>query len=92
VLAGQQFGEQKLDMHAGDTLAMFTDGMTDARDPDNERYGRARLAASINEAARSSDDVSAQDVVKDAIGRVRRFANGAKLPDDQTIVVLRVRS
>ena len=91
VLPGQSFGEQKLTMNVGDTLAMFTDGMTDARDFGDQRYGRARLVRSVYDSVRANAGISAPQLVKEVVWGVRRFAGLAKLPDDQTIVVLRVR-
>ena len=40
-----------LDLAVGDTLVLYTDGMTDARDPDGERFGEERLRAAIDAAA-----------------------------------------
>ncbi|MFI4882596.1 MAG: PP2C family protein-serine/threonine phosphatase [Phycisphaerales bacterium JB064] len=91
VLPGQVFGEERVPLQAGDTLAMFTDGMTDARSFDGQRYGRPRLAKSVHEAVQNTPDISAAQLVKEVVWGVRRFAGLAKMPDDQTIVVLRVK-
>lgn len=91
VLPGQVFGEERVSLCAGDTLAMFTDGMTDARSFEGQRYGRARLARSVYEALRNTPDISAAQLVKEVVWGVRRFAGLAQMPDDQTIVALRVR-
>ena len=91
VLPGQAFEEERLTLRAGDTVAMFTDGMTDARDFGGQRYGRARLAHGVAEAARMTPGISAAQLVKEVVWGVRRFAGLAQMPDDQTIVVLRVK-
>lgn len=91
VLPGQVFGEERVPLMGGDTLAMFTDGMTDARHFDGQRYGRARLARSVYDAVSANPDISASALVKEVVWGVRRFAGLASVPDDQTIVVLRVR-
>ncbi|MEQ8844217.1 MAG: SpoIIE family protein phosphatase [Phycisphaerales bacterium] len=91
VLPGQAFSEERRTLRAGDTLAMFTDGMTDARNFEEERYGRDRLVRSIVDAVHGSPEISAAQLVKEVVWGVRRFAGLAKMPDDQTIVAMRVR-
>ncbi len=92
VLPGQVFGEERVPLFDGDTLAIFTDGMTDARHFDGHRYGRARLAHSVYDSVSAKPDISASALVKEVVWGVRRFAGLAQIPDDQTIVVLRVRA
>lgn len=91
VLPGQSFVEDRVPLRASDTVAVYTDGMTDARDFDGQRYGRKRLAASIEATLRATPDISAGALVREAVWGVRRFAGLAQMPDDQTIVVLRVK-
>lgn len=91
VLAGQVFGEERVPLLGGDTLVMFTDGMTDARNFAGERYGRARLTRSVYEAVSRNPDIGAASLVKETVWGVRRFAGLASMTDDQTIVALRVR-
>jgi sigma-B regulation protein RsbU (phosphoserine phosphatase) len=91
VLPGQVFDEERVPLLGGDTLVMFTDGMTDARNFDGERYTRKRLTQSIFRAVSADPDISAAAMVKEVVWGVRRFAGLAAMPDDQTIVVLRVK-
>lgn len=91
VLPGQVFSEERVRLGTGDTVAVYTDGMTDARDFDGRRYGRGRLASSLEATLRASPEISAGALVREAVWGVRRFAGLAQMPDDQTIVVLRVK-
>lgn len=91
VLPNQTFGEERVPLFAGDTIVMFTDGMTDARDFESVRYGRPRLTRSVYETVSRDPEVSAASLVKEVVWSVRRFAGLAPMTDDQTIVALRVR-
>lgn len=91
VLPGQVFDEERVPLLGGDTLVMFTDGMTDARNFDGQRYTRKRLTHSVFDTVSANPDISAAAMVKEVVWGVRRFSGLAKIPDDQTIVVLRVR-
>ncbi|GAG93539.1 unnamed protein product, partial [marine sediment metagenome] len=42
-----EFGEKTLSLHEGDLLVMYTDGATEAVDPQNEEFGSERLVAMI---------------------------------------------
>lgn len=91
VLPGQIFDEERVPLLGGDTLVMFTDGMTDAQHFDGQRYGRSRFARSVFDAVSANPDISAAAMVKEVVWGVRRFSGLAEMPDDQTIVVLRVK-
>jgi len=68
---------------AGDTLAVYTDGLIEVRRDDGEEFGVERLIEIVSRA--SSDE--AEVVVKRALDDVTGFAPG-RLRDDATIVLL----
>jgi serine phosphatase RsbU (regulator of sigma subunit)/CHASE2 domain-containing sensor protein len=73
-------------LQSGDLLCLVTDGVTDAQNPDGERYGSERLQQLL---ARQPIGVSAQTLV-DAIGAdLRTFIASAEPADDLTILALR---
>lgn len=74
----------EIDMHPGDTLVMFTDGLLEARNGDGELYGEKRAAIL---AARFSDE-SPELIVKALHNDSARFA-GDMLSDDIAIVAIR---
>ena len=76
--------ETHLVLARGDVLLFYTDGVTDARSPDGERFGDARLFEAL-EAARGG---SAHDVVATVRGRVDRFRATADPADDVTLVAI----
>ena len=74
--------EVETELRKGDQLVLYTDGVTDARGPSGERFGKARLLASI-EAARggTADDLVA--AIRDDVASFRSLVDPA---DDITIV------
>lgn len=68
---------------AGDTLAVYTDGLVEVRRDDGEEFGVERLIEIVCGA--SSDEAEA--IVKRALDEITGFARG-RLRDDATIVLL----
>ncbi|MGH8986341.1 MAG: PP2C family protein-serine/threonine phosphatase [Acidimicrobiia bacterium] len=68
---------------AGDTLAVYTDGLVEVRSDDGEEFGVERLIEIVSGA--SSDEAEA--IVKRALDEITGFAPG-RLRDDATIVLL----
>ncbi|MFC4297758.1 SpoIIE family protein phosphatase [Castellaniella hirudinis] len=79
--------EQKtLHLRPGDMLYLYTDGITEAFNPEGEVFGEARLAGLLR--AQPAD--AALDVLTDAvIADVRAFENGTDPTDDVTSLCLR---
>jgi sigma-B regulation protein RsbU (phosphoserine phosphatase) len=71
----------------GDALVLFTDGITEARNGDEDEYGDARLRAALGSASRPW---CAQSLVERTLDDVRQFAgDAATAHDDATVLVAR---
>jgi sigma-B regulation protein RsbU (phosphoserine phosphatase) len=81
-----QYGEETIRLHDGDLLVMYTDGVTEAVNPQDEQYGQERLAAAIKRARQSTP----QDVVREIREDLGVFGAGKPLADDTTLVVCRI--
>jgi serine phosphatase RsbU (regulator of sigma subunit) len=68
----------------GDTLFLFSDGITEAFNPDAEEFGNARLEAALD-AARGKD---AATLVADVLAATAAFVDGAEQSDDITALAL----
>jgi sigma-B regulation protein RsbU (phosphoserine phosphatase) len=66
----------------GDTILLYTDGVTEATDPQGEQFGQGRLAAFVSERA----DMPAKELVRGLWQELQRFADNRPLADDTTIV------
>jgi sigma-B regulation protein RsbU (phosphoserine phosphatase) len=71
-------------LNCGDRVVLFTDGLTEARNPDDEEFGEARLiAAAIEHRWCSAPAMQAR--LSDAVAS---FCGGGCLQDDATLIVL----
>ncbi len=69
----------------GDSLFIFTDGVTEAMRADGTMYGSERLLSKLN-----SLDCSAEDTVRAVREDIRSFVEGNEMSDDITMFNLRV--
>jgi sigma-B regulation protein RsbU (phosphoserine phosphatase) len=72
-------------LHPGDTLVFYTDGITEALDPDEKFYTTVRLANILGDMAGQS----AERIVRGVTQDVRTFCGAHEQADDLTLLVLR---
>ncbi len=88
VLAGMdgvQYKTQELQLTPGDIIYLYTDGVTEATDADNQLYGEERLLQAIN-SKEFEDMKSLCEFIK---ADVDSFADGAPQFDDITMIAFR---
>jgi phosphoserine phosphatase RsbU/P len=85
ILPDQAFGSETLELGAGDSLVLYTDGVTEAMDGANVLFGEERLQACFAEGAGPTAAHTVDLLLRD----VRAFAGGAPQSDDITILALR---
>jgi len=81
-----EFGEKTLSLREGDLLVMYTDGVTEAVDPQNEEFGSERLVAMIEQLYQSTP----KEVVRGIREGLENFCGGQPLADDTTVLVCRI--
>ncbi|MGM9758742.1 MAG: PP2C family protein-serine/threonine phosphatase [Parabacteroides sp.] len=86
-LEGFPYKNQSLTLHPGESLVLYTDGVTEAFNEANEEYGERRLESLL--AQESSG--AAEQLVKRIREHVRSFAGEATQSDDITLLVLHHR-
>ena len=79
------YEQAELPLQRGDRLVFYTDGITEARDPNGDEYGEERLMASALDVRRESADAIKTRLLDD----VNRFTGG-KFEDDATLIVVGV--
>lgn len=85
--AGCGFEEAGTSLTPGDTMLLYTDGITEATSVAGEMYGRERLLSCVRE-----DVPNAQHIIDCVEGKLHAFTGGRPQQDDQTLLAMRVRS
>ena len=86
VFEAQHYGEAEHRLEPGDTLVLYSDGISEAENEAGEMYGEARLAAILHRFA----DRSPEEVVNLILDDVRAFSGTRPPGDDTTLLVLRL--
>ncbi len=68
----------------GSTLLLFTDGLTDCRDPKGEPFGLERIKKTLGKLS----NINAQQVCDELLDTLRNYENGSKQDDDVTLVAI----
>jgi sigma-B regulation protein RsbU (phosphoserine phosphatase) len=82
--AGNYF-TTKIQMAPGDILLLYTDGLTEAQNRDNEEYGTERLV----ELVKSHHKIPPEELTQLCMEDLRKFLSGAPRTDDLAILVIR---
>jgi sigma-B regulation protein RsbU (phosphoserine phosphatase) len=82
---GQAYESTTLEVEAGDSLVLYTDGVSEAANAESVLFGDERLRACFESGAGQS----ASETVDRVLRAVRGFAGGAPQSDDITILAVR---
>lgn len=85
-LEGFKFTKQTIQLQPGDVIYLYTDGVTEANNPDKVLYSEARLGEVINK----SNQKYAKDICVDISKSIHEFVNGAEQSDDITMLCFRL--
>ncbi len=89
VLAGMdmvKYKEQELQLQPGDEIYLYTDGVTEAHNANNELFGENRLLESLN----STKGMSVEDICKKVKEDVDAFVCDAEQFDDITMLCVQL--
>jgi len=73
-----------LQLGAGDVLVVYSDGLTDARDKEDEMFGSRRLLKILRESAPLGSDA----IERNLLEAIRQFTDGTPQTDDITFLVV----
>ena len=85
VLDSARFSEHRLRLCTGDTLLLYTDGVTEAANPAEVLYGDARVAHVLTAAGAGS----CEQLVRSLLSDVARHSEGIAQSDDITLLAVR---
>jgi len=86
VRTGLRYPEDQVELAAGDTVALYTDGLTEARDPSGELFGLERLETALERCHRRPLDETLESVWSD----VAAFRAATEPGDDATLLLARL--
>jgi sigma-B regulation protein RsbU (phosphoserine phosphatase) len=78
----------RMELQHDDTLVLFSDGVTEAMDPDEQMYGVPRLRGVLD----GQQDASLDHLQKAVFESVRNFTRGTNQGDDITLLLVRYRA
>jgi serine phosphatase RsbU (regulator of sigma subunit) len=87
LIPGAEYVATRAKLQPGDVLILFSDGVTEAMDPDDELFGLTRL----REVLSGQHEASLELVQKAVLDSVENFTRGASQADDITLFLIRYR-
>jgi sigma-B regulation protein RsbU (phosphoserine phosphatase) len=88
IIEGISYEQARMQLGPGDTIFLFTDGVTEAMDVDGGMYGEEKLEEKLPSIGSSEPEELVSSVFED----VRAFATGAPQSDDITCLALRYKA
>ncbi|NCB05376.1 MAG: HAMP domain-containing protein, partial [Clostridia bacterium] len=86
VVPGKKYEGVTIPFASGDTLFLYTDGVTEALNPREELYGEERLRAALNE---SAGDAEPTGLIGDVTRALAQYVQGATQADDITMLAVK---
>ena len=85
VMKKAKYRNREFELHPGDCIFVYTDGVPEAMNPDNKMFGEDRLIITLNK----NRDAGPEELVRQVHAAVDDFANGAPQFDDITMLCCR---
>ena len=84
-MEGMHFAEHEFELRKGDTLFIYTDGVAEATNADNELYGTDRMLEALNKDPKAYPE----ELLKNVKDGIDEFVQGAEQFDDITMMALK---
>jgi phosphoserine phosphatase RsbU/P len=78
--------EDRIELHKGDVLVLYTDGITEAMDVSSDLFGDARLGRLIGE----HGHLDTADLRERILREIESFVGGADQHDDMTMILIKI--
>lgn len=85
ILENSKYQTFEAELAPGDMLALFSDGVTEARTADNDEFGESRLAGFLT----ARRDRPASQIIDELVTYVRDWSGEVVFADDFTMVIVR---
>ncbi|HSK70628.1 MAG TPA: SpoIIE family protein phosphatase [Pyrinomonadaceae bacterium] len=81
------YKQGEIELQPGDLLVGFTDGISEAMNPNEEEWGEDAMLEEIKRVT----EKPAEEILNYIVERADEFANGANQHDDMTMILIKVR-
>src|SRR5262245_37094698 len=81
-----QYEETSLQLHTGDVLVFYSDGVIEMRNDTGEEFGLRRLA----EIVRTNHEKTPEEIVKSVSAALAEFIGRVRPNDDRTMIVVKM--
>ena len=78
--------EERVDLSPGDVIVLYTDGITEAMNPDSDLFGESRLSRIVEEHGHLESGELRERIMRE----VEAFVGSADQHDDMTMILLKV--
>jgi sigma-B regulation protein RsbU (phosphoserine phosphatase) len=85
IFGNAEFGSRRFTLAPGESIVLYTDGLSEAQDASREQYGMERLIRTLACCARHTPE----EAIAACLADLAEFRAGAPLQDDLTLMVLR---
>ncbi|MBS1795377.1 MAG: SpoIIE family protein phosphatase [Acidobacteria bacterium] len=80
------YTQGEIQLEPGDLLVGYTDGISEAMNPDEEEWGEDAMLAEL----KAVYEKSSEEILDHIVAGADRFAAGAKQHDDMTMIIVRI--
>jgi sigma-B regulation protein RsbU (phosphoserine phosphatase) len=84
-MEGAPYSTERLVLEPGDAIFLYTDGVTEAMDPENLAFGEERLLKSLE----NCREAPVEEMIRFMMDDISQFVRGAHQSDDITMLVIR---
>lgn len=88
IFATAEYSCQQFQLEPGDRIAVYTDGLTEARNGAGEEYGEERAAQALS----ANPEGDARQTVRQCLDSLAAFRGGAPAADDLTVMALHLKA
>jgi sigma-B regulation protein RsbU (phosphoserine phosphatase) len=82
-----EFAEKTIELQEEDLLVLYTDGVTEALNLQNQEFGRERMI----KLSRQVNTLPVKEIVQEIRQGLEEFSEGKPLADDTTLVICKIK-
>jgi hypothetical protein len=87
LLPGAPYASATIALQPGDVMVVYSDGLTEAENPQGDEFGDDRLIAAVEEGRRGTAD----EILQHVLSAAHRFVGRRPFRDDLTLLVAKIR-